>query len=205
MDIRMSKRVTRIKVGAALRDKLLVQVGHRCVRCLFDTPEVDVHHMVPVAKGGTNAEDNLIVLCPNCHRLAHRYKLSVRQLREYKKQAVQGRRERIRLWRPDAEPFPDDDPDASFGSSSAELIPILQSKAEGWYNQLVHAAAASLKGGTEAEVAEFEYTHSRFFLPHIIAMRNRFEARKELPDVVSDIDVLLSLLTEVEINVYGGG
>lgn len=204
----MTKSATRIKIRATVRDKLLVQVGHRCVRCLSDAPEVDVHHIVPVAAGGTNSEDNLVVLCPTCHRLVHRYNFSARQLREYKKQAIEGKTHRIHFWRrPDAIPFRDDD--SYFLSSSrlcpADLLTVLQSKAEGWYNQLVLAAAASLNGGDEAEVAEFQYTHSRLFLPHIIAVRDRLEALKEYSDIVSDVDVLLSLLTEIKVNEYGGG
>jgi predicted HNH restriction endonuclease len=31
-----------------------------------------LHHVIPVAKGGGNEADNLVVLCPNCHAMAHR-------------------------------------------------------------------------------------------------------------------------------------
>lgn len=31
----------------------------------------EIHHIVPREFGGTNEEDNLIILCPNCHRRAH--------------------------------------------------------------------------------------------------------------------------------------
>lgn len=29
-----------------------------------------IHHMIPVADGGTDSPDNLIILCPNCHSIA---------------------------------------------------------------------------------------------------------------------------------------
>jgi hypothetical protein len=32
---------------------------------------INVHHILPVAHGGTDAEDNLVTLCPNHHALAH--------------------------------------------------------------------------------------------------------------------------------------
>jgi hypothetical protein len=30
------------------------------------------HHVIPVACGGDDAEANLVLLCPNCHSVAHR-------------------------------------------------------------------------------------------------------------------------------------
>lgn len=29
------------------------------------------HHIIPVCEGGKTTEDNMILLCPNCHALAH--------------------------------------------------------------------------------------------------------------------------------------
>ena len=45
-----------------------------CEHCGWYPPEprlLHVHHIVQVACGGKNASSNLIVLCPNCHALAH--------------------------------------------------------------------------------------------------------------------------------------
>jgi 5-methylcytosine-specific restriction endonuclease McrA len=50
---------------ASIRD------GHRRVVCGFDLA-VDVHHVTPRSKGGTDDLSNLLTLCPNHHRLAHR-------------------------------------------------------------------------------------------------------------------------------------
>ena len=33
---------------------------------------LEMHHIVPVSAGGTDDLDNLIAICANCHRLAHR-------------------------------------------------------------------------------------------------------------------------------------
>lgn len=32
------------------------------------TPFLEVHHLVPVANGGSSELENLVALCPNCHR-----------------------------------------------------------------------------------------------------------------------------------------
>lgn len=193
---------TRRKISSAARDRLLVQVGHRCVRCLSDTPEVDIHHIIPLTEGGTNSDENLVVLCPTCHRVAHRYKLGARQLREYKRRAIEGRQSRLRLvgssWTiPDGDHGPHLYP-------ATELLLTLQQMAEGWYNQLIEAAAVSMTGGIRADITEFEYTHSRYFLPHILAIRNELSTREECLAIVSDVDVLLSLLTDVEVAEFGG-
>ena len=44
---------------------------------------LDVHHIVDENKGGTNRLDNLIVLCPYCHDLAHRNEIPEEELREW--------------------------------------------------------------------------------------------------------------------------
>ena len=61
------------KVPPALRKKVLLRDGHRCVDCganpatdPFVTLEVD--HRVPVSKGGTNDLTNLQTLCWACNR-----------------------------------------------------------------------------------------------------------------------------------------
>ena len=35
--------------------------------CLCHLPYVEVHHIIPEAKGGPNSEDNAAPLCPYCH------------------------------------------------------------------------------------------------------------------------------------------
>lgn len=35
--------------------------------------DLDVHHIIPVASGGTNGEWNLMALCQSCHRRVERY------------------------------------------------------------------------------------------------------------------------------------
>ena len=45
-----------------------------CEHCLKDgrlTPVQEVHHILPVSKGGTHARDNLMSLCQSCHTKIH--------------------------------------------------------------------------------------------------------------------------------------
>lgn len=53
----------------------------RCAICGFDVA-VEIHHIRPIAKDGTNAIDNLIVLCPNHHAMAGRKMFTEEQLRK---------------------------------------------------------------------------------------------------------------------------
>ena len=42
-----------------------------CEDCGSFAPDGHVHHCVPVSKGGSSNEDNLIFLCKHCHKLRH--------------------------------------------------------------------------------------------------------------------------------------
>lgn len=47
------------------------KIAH-CEYCGNKTKEIlQIHHIEPIAKGGNNNLDNLIILCPNCHKSAH--------------------------------------------------------------------------------------------------------------------------------------
>lgn len=66
-----------------MKDKILVEFNHSCVCCgaLFH----EVHHIDE--DPSNNAEDNLIVLCPNCHQgkvHGKSIKITPEQLRLYK-------------------------------------------------------------------------------------------------------------------------
>lgn len=52
-----------------IRDKFLAQ-HPLCEACLKEgrlTEAEEVHHVVPLSKGGSNASDNLMSLCKSCH------------------------------------------------------------------------------------------------------------------------------------------
>lgn len=43
---------------------------HQCWICQ-SIIKLTVHHKVPLAKGGTWEQDNLVLLCDRCHKLVH--------------------------------------------------------------------------------------------------------------------------------------
>lgn len=64
----------------ATRRLQFVLLHFPCMRCKWAEGPRDVHHIIPVSEGGKNTMMNLITLCPNCHRLAHRNLLSKEEL-----------------------------------------------------------------------------------------------------------------------------
>lgn len=62
-----------------LEAKLLVASRHTCCIC-WKSKEVQIHHIVPKELGGDDSEDNLIVICLNCHSEAHTRKDMARNL-----------------------------------------------------------------------------------------------------------------------------
>ena len=53
--------------------KILKRMNLPCSCCSFhlDGIQLDIHHIVPKSKGGTDDMSNLTYICPNCHRIAH--------------------------------------------------------------------------------------------------------------------------------------
>lgn len=55
----------------SLKNELYFERADReCEWCSESVDSPDVHHIKPRAEGGPNDPENLIVLCPNCHRKA---------------------------------------------------------------------------------------------------------------------------------------
>ena len=42
-----------------------------CELCGWDKTSRDLHHIVEVSNGGLNILENLLCVCPNCHRMIH--------------------------------------------------------------------------------------------------------------------------------------
>ena len=42
-----------------------------CALCGWNELPCEVHHIIPREEGGTDDLDNLIYVCPNCHRILH--------------------------------------------------------------------------------------------------------------------------------------
>ena len=51
--------------------KILHRSNKGCSICGWNESTCDIHHVIPRSKGGNNDLDNLIVVCPNCHRIIH--------------------------------------------------------------------------------------------------------------------------------------
>jgi 5-methylcytosine-specific restriction endonuclease McrA len=43
-----------------------------CCVCGWGKTKCDIHHKIPIRLGGETKLNNLLVLCPNCHRLEHK-------------------------------------------------------------------------------------------------------------------------------------
>ncbi len=62
-------------IPPARRREVLARDGHRCRgRGCGGTRFLDVHHVMPRDRGGSNDPENLITFCAPCHRLIHRGK-----------------------------------------------------------------------------------------------------------------------------------
>ena len=66
------------------KNQLVNAVWYRCENpyCKY-TSFLGVHHIIDEKEGGTNKLDNLIVLCPYCHDLAHRNEIPEKELRDW--------------------------------------------------------------------------------------------------------------------------
>lgn len=55
------------------REAVYVRDRGQCANCRASGPDVtlDVHHVVPRGRGGSNRMSNLILLCRQCHDAAH--------------------------------------------------------------------------------------------------------------------------------------
>ncbi|MEP6935940.1 MAG: DUF3298 domain-containing protein [Nitrospirota bacterium] len=63
---------------------MLVEAGHRCSIPHCNSTEIDVHHIVPWEICHEHSPENLIALCPNCHRRAHKEEIDRKALILYK-------------------------------------------------------------------------------------------------------------------------
>lgn len=76
--------MSRPNIPAELKRHVLCEAGHRCAIHTCRHIEVDIHHIVPWSDRQKHEYENLIALCPNCHRLADRGRIDRKSLRIYK-------------------------------------------------------------------------------------------------------------------------
>lgn len=53
-----------------LRQEILARDGKQCANCGADE-NLEVHHVVPLSRGGTNKRTNLLTVCSRCHNHTH--------------------------------------------------------------------------------------------------------------------------------------
>lgn len=51
--------------------KIFRRAEYSCVLCGWDKSVCDIHHIIGIKNGGTDDMNNLIGICPNCHRVIH--------------------------------------------------------------------------------------------------------------------------------------
>lgn len=54
--------------------KILKRCNCECAICGWNESTCDVHHIIPKSEGGNDENDNLILVCPNHHRILHTIK-----------------------------------------------------------------------------------------------------------------------------------
>lgn len=64
--------------------QVLVEAGHRCAIPTCRFPTTEVAHIVPYSEVKGHAFDNLIALCPNCHRRYHAGGIDRQSMVQYK-------------------------------------------------------------------------------------------------------------------------
>lgn len=55
--------------------KILRRLDCGCSICGWKEATCDIHHIKPKKDGGSDMNDNLCILCPNCHRKVHDFKI----------------------------------------------------------------------------------------------------------------------------------
>jgi len=86
----------RARTVAHINPDLVAAFGFRCAICGWSIPSwrkgyakyernhgCQFHHIVPISEGGTSDEENLILLCPNCHKKAHSGLITTEELKRH--------------------------------------------------------------------------------------------------------------------------
>jgi 5-methylcytosine-specific restriction endonuclease McrA len=65
-------------LSTAKKERIRERDSNMCARCregrFLRSRHLCVHHIIPKEHGGTDDEENLITLCRDCHRWAHKLK-----------------------------------------------------------------------------------------------------------------------------------
>lgn len=140
-------RKSRKAIPRGLRSKLLVYCRHECCICGKRIGRNEVHHIN--SDPSDNGEENLIPLCPNCHKEADDGVFNERELLKYKEAKIKkvGVKESLEKKGVPSEKFPDiftkkldeivkslekDEYDPDLNEKIDELIMLLKGQIEKW-------------------------------------------------------------------------
>jgi hypothetical protein len=62
------RRLAEIDYWSKIRQRVLDRDDHTCQGCQIKIDRFHIHHIVPKKQGGQDFYDNLITLCPKCHK-----------------------------------------------------------------------------------------------------------------------------------------
>jgi 5-methylcytosine-specific restriction endonuclease McrA len=65
---RCDEHQIRRTLSPAMKRRIKRRDGWRCTEC-GSTVDLEVHHRIPLADGGTDRRSNLVTLCATCHLL----------------------------------------------------------------------------------------------------------------------------------------
>lgn len=72
--IRNAKAIRNQKLkneSVGIKNRLIAKIGE-CEVCGFSyKPILQIHHIVPISEFGNNQPENVICVCPNCHKTLH--------------------------------------------------------------------------------------------------------------------------------------
>lgn len=80
--------MSRPPIPTEMKRAVLVEAGHRCAIPRCGQTEIDIHHITPWEACKKHEYENLIALCPVCHRRAHKGDIDRKSLIEYKARLV---------------------------------------------------------------------------------------------------------------------
>ena len=84
------------KERSTINPELIYAYNCECAICHWSIPDwlptykrtermhgLNYHHIIPVSEGGSSDEENIVVLCPNCHKMAHAGILTEEELKKH--------------------------------------------------------------------------------------------------------------------------
>jgi hypothetical protein len=73
------------KVPLDIRSQVLHEAAYQCSNPICRSLlTLDIHHIDKVSNGGNNSSENLIALCPNCHRRFHNEEIPIETIKSWK-------------------------------------------------------------------------------------------------------------------------